>query len=137
MSALKRIRIPNWSPDWGVIRIFGELQILTRASYVMLIVVPLLAGVWPTVRMVINGHNKVINEATTQLSSVAHDLSLRAGKLSNDASAIEVIVQEDSRRIAEFTSHIQELSRIVEEELTKLRRHATLSPWLPSSLAVS
>jgi hypothetical protein len=38
---------------WGLVRSFGELQILTRASYVMLIVVPMLAGTWPAVRIVI------------------------------------------------------------------------------------
>ena len=33
-------------PEWRFVRALGELQILTRASYVMLAVVPLLAGVW-------------------------------------------------------------------------------------------
>jgi len=32
--------------DWRFVRSFGELQILTRASYAMLVVVPILAGVW-------------------------------------------------------------------------------------------
>src|SRR3954447_16009406 len=33
-------------PDWQFVRSLGELQILTRASYAMLVVVPILAGVW-------------------------------------------------------------------------------------------
>jgi hypothetical protein len=33
-------------PEWRFARALGELQILTRASYAMLAVVPLLAGVW-------------------------------------------------------------------------------------------
>jgi hypothetical protein len=32
--------------DWRFARSLGELQILTRASYVMLLVVPILAGIW-------------------------------------------------------------------------------------------
>ena len=33
-------------PDWQFVRSLGELQILTRASYAMLVVVPILAGIW-------------------------------------------------------------------------------------------
>jgi hypothetical protein len=33
-------------PDWRFVRSVGELQVLTRVSYVMLFAVPVLAGVW-------------------------------------------------------------------------------------------
>src|SRR5262249_23927826 len=32
--------------DWRFVRSLGELQILTRVSYAMLVIVPMLAGVW-------------------------------------------------------------------------------------------
>jgi hypothetical protein len=32
--------------DWRFVRSLGELQILTRVSYAMLVIVPILAGVW-------------------------------------------------------------------------------------------
>ena len=35
--------------DWRFVRSLGELPILTRASYAMLAIVPLLAGVWTSV----------------------------------------------------------------------------------------
>ena len=33
--------------NWRLVRGIGELKILTRVSYAMLIVVPILAGTWP------------------------------------------------------------------------------------------
>jgi hypothetical protein len=39
--------------NWRLIRSLGELQILTRISYGMLIIVPLLATLWPGVRSLI------------------------------------------------------------------------------------
>lgn len=36
-------------PAWQVVRTVAELSILTRASYLMLLFVPILAGLWPAV----------------------------------------------------------------------------------------
>ena len=42
----------RWAREisWPFVHRFGKLQVLTKASYVMLVAVPLLAGVWPVVR---------------------------------------------------------------------------------------
>lgn len=53
--------------NWRLIRSLGELQILTRASYIMLILVPILAATWPAVRLVVNQHNKAVREAQAVL----------------------------------------------------------------------
>ncbi len=37
--------------NWRMVRAAGNLQILTRASYLMLVLVPALAAVWPDVRL--------------------------------------------------------------------------------------
>lgn len=46
--------------NWSVVRAFGDLAILTRASFSMLFFVPVLAALWPTVRWGINGYNEYI-----------------------------------------------------------------------------
>ena len=56
--------------DWRNVRGLGELQVLTRASYVMLILVPLLAGLWPGVRLVINRYNQAVTDARDRKSVV-------------------------------------------------------------------
>lgn len=53
--------------NWRMVRGLGELQILTRASYAMLLIVPILAGTWPAVRLVVNHHNRAVKDATILL----------------------------------------------------------------------
>lgn len=55
---------------WASVRSFGELQILTRASYVMLLVVPLMAGLWPTVKVLINRYNQSLSLAREKMITV-------------------------------------------------------------------
>ncbi len=40
--------------NWTHVRAFGELHVLTRVSYLALVLVPLVAGVWPAVRRLVN-----------------------------------------------------------------------------------
>jgi hypothetical protein len=40
--------------NWRLVRSIAELQVFTRVSYAMLVVVPTLAGTWPAVRSVVN-----------------------------------------------------------------------------------
>ncbi|WP_195819726.1 hypothetical protein [Roseobacter sp. MH60115] len=55
---------------WESVRSFGELQILTRASYIMLLVVPLMAGLWPTVRVLVNRYNQSLSLAREKMIAV-------------------------------------------------------------------
>lgn len=60
-------------PTWSFVRAFGELTILTRASYLMLAVVPLLAAVWPSVRALINRYNTSLIEQRARIeASIEH-----------------------------------------------------------------
>ena len=61
---------------WALIRNVGNLQVLTRASYLMLIVVPILAALWPGVRLVINQYNQTLISVSSHLES-ASSMSLR------------------------------------------------------------
>ncbi|MCZ6835475.1 MAG: pentapeptide repeat-containing protein [Planctomycetota bacterium] len=61
--------------DWAKVRSISELQILTRVSYLALIIVPLLAGTWPAVRVMVNKYNRSVSEAATQFESAAEQLN--------------------------------------------------------------
>lgn len=85
---------------WSIIRSLGELQVLTRASYIMLIVVPLLAGLWPGVTVVVNRYNDSVQTATQKLE-IASD------KLDIYVSSNPVAIQE-APALKEITSSLRE-----------------------------
>ncbi|MCC6969280.1 MAG: pentapeptide repeat-containing protein, partial [Phycisphaerales bacterium] len=47
------------SLDWGLVRGVGELAILTRASMLALVLVPILAGLWPALRSAVQRYSDV------------------------------------------------------------------------------
>lgn len=60
--------------DWQVVRGVGELQVLTRVSYLMLVLVPILAALWPGVRLAVDRYNNAASKATEQATELAEDL---------------------------------------------------------------
>ncbi|MBD0273900.1 MAG: hypothetical protein ICV73_18475, partial [Acetobacteraceae bacterium] len=66
---------------WEKVRGMGELQILTRASYAMLVIVPLLVGLWPSVRLIINNHNRLLEQSTQELAQAGDKLSAQVAAL--------------------------------------------------------
>jgi len=60
--------------DWGIVRSLGNLQILTRASYLTLILVPLLAGMWPGVRIAVNRLNQSVERAAEDVRDATEQL---------------------------------------------------------------
>ncbi|MCA9470261.1 MAG: hypothetical protein KC643_33095 [Nitrospira sp.] len=78
---------------WALIRNVGNLQVLTRASYLMLIVVPILAALWPGVRLVINQYNQTLISVSSHLESASRGLEYESKKIE------EILKQSD---IGEF-----------------------------------
>jgi hypothetical protein len=130
---------------WQLVRGVGELQILTRASYLMLGVVPILVGVWPSVRLVVNNHNRLLERATQELAATGEQLSRRADAVANTlqrlTSPLDSVSGQEVRIVNEavssFAAQVSTLSAEIEDEVEKLRREGTLSPWLPKSLALA
>lgn len=46
---------------WWLVRSIAELHVLTKATYTILILVPILAGIWSTAIYTVNGYNQQIN----------------------------------------------------------------------------
>lgn len=87
---------------WRRIRTFGELQILTRASYVMLVLVPVLAAVWPAIRVAINRYNEAVTESRVALESAADRIEFATSGAVGDPripSRITAIVDDLNTRI--------------------------------------
>lgn len=74
--------------NWRLVRSLGELQVLTRTSFIALLLVPLLAGLWPAVRLLVNQHNRAVEEAAVLLEQSADSLErvLNASMLSTNSS---------------------------------------------------
>ncbi len=75
-NVIKRMARNSWDTivyvtNWRIVRAIGELQILTRASYVLLVAVPLLAATWPTVLAVVHGERAAIEQANVTLQNTA------------------------------------------------------------------
>jgi len=84
---------------WTKVRALGELQVLTKASYVVLIIVPILGGMWPAVRTVINRYNLFVEDAAMTIGNSTERLEFVAQMLAtttledDSASAIQAITQ--------------------------------------------
>lgn len=60
--------------NWRLVRTMGELQILTRASYILIVAVPLLAALWPAVKLAVNSERRAIDHASQVLHGTSAEL---------------------------------------------------------------
>ncbi|MBT3193251.1 MAG: hypothetical protein HN341_11915 [Verrucomicrobia bacterium] len=67
--------------NWGVVKALGQLTVLTRASYMMLIIVPIMAGIWPGVRTVLNRYNQAVTDTTMLMDTATQRLDISAERL--------------------------------------------------------
>jgi hypothetical protein len=118
---------------WQVARSVGEIQFLTRASYVALFLVPILAGVWQSVRVHVNSHNEQIALVTTDLAKKATALDNLAAELIQKTGA----VPGAQEAIASFSGQVRSLSDEARKSLAELKRAGSLSPWLPQTFVLA
>lgn len=69
--------------NWRLVRGVAELQILTKATYFMLIFVPILAGTWPAVRLYVNNHNDAVISSTAILETYISKFDKSKSNLEN------------------------------------------------------
>ena len=105
---------------WSMVRILGELQVLTKASYVMLILIPLLAGTWPAVTIVVNRYNDSIQTATEKLDIASEKINL--------------LSENDNIKV--LNPSIQEITESLKSEIEALekgiRKTSIEDPTLPN-----
>lgn len=78
---------------WIKVRAFGELQILTKASYFILILVPILASIWPGVQYGLSNYNLSISNATTEMNNAADRIEFAV--LSNSKSGLNTKIADE------------------------------------------
>lgn len=131
---------------WTLVRTFGELQILTKASYALLVIVPVLAGTWTAVRAYVVRQDHAISGAETTFDTAATNLahqtailrSLLADRQSNPPSELQSQVRNTLDDIAAKASAIR--SQVVDlnafiRNAADEARNAIASARLPTSLA--
>jgi hypothetical protein len=143
--AAEVIRSVSNALNWRLIRGFGQLQILTRASYAMLIIVPVLAATWPAVRLVVNQHNKAVREAADLLRTSRGDLERvvdearkeaeRLASVGTSASGVASGNAEDF--IGGVKTAASRIGVAAERYTTDYAEHTIPTPRLPWSLAAA
>lgn len=125
--------------DWARVRSISELQILTRVSYLALIIVPLLAGTWPAVRVMINRYNNAITEASAQFEEASQSLDAVTSRLA--PSAPEAASEsEDDTSATDVSQVVKKLKRIdaqAEEWIDKYGPKTIQRTDLPDVFAIS
>lgn len=101
--------------NWDKLRAFGQYEILSRASLSLLILIPILAGLWPAVRLAINRYNYAASTATKLLQSASEKLVIESKKIqdnlkkkSNDKVANEVAAPNSARNITGLAKGLED-----------------------------
>ena len=96
--------------SWEKIRSLGELQILTKASYIALILVPIMAGLWPSVRVAINHYNKAAKEASYILEVAQTNLNTEIENIRMVSSEIKELSAPLSKNISDFATNFETIT---------------------------
>src|SRR5260221_41698 len=123
--------------DWRLVRAYGALTVLTRASYLMLVVVPILAGTWPGVHM-------IVDKASNALVHIADNVTKNAQRLLNQSKEQESLRKNPSNKNAgpEATSskaidegkELDDVSRLTSKLVNDAERMSNNLNHLTSSL---
>jgi hypothetical protein len=115
--------------NWRTVRAFGAVQLLTKASYAMLVFVPLLAGLWPLANFVIveskrelMDHANKLDKSAAQLKSVTNELGNR-----QENASLPIPYKIDMKLVADLDNAAQRANNVAED-----LRHA--AGMLPDSL---
>ena len=95
---------------WLKVRALAESKILTRASYSMLVLVPILAALWPSVRAGVNEYGRSAVLSSEKLAVAASALRVEATRLSEVVASIP----ENEPRSAEVSGVVVELVQLLD-----------------------
>jgi hypothetical protein len=120
--------------DWRRVRTIGELQILTRASYLMLVVVPILAALWPGVRYSLGQYNRWAVETRTMLEHASLTLKLETEKVEHLLAALPTRSNEveDTSITSKTEELLNQLQNKADEAVMHFSPKEVANPWLPT-----
>ncbi len=97
--------------SWLGVRSMGNLQLLTKASYVSLLVVPLIAGIWPFIRNMLNRYNETVEEAATNTLTAATVLSGKLEELKSLGEGQNFVNPLLSNEIEKISIYLEEIAQ--------------------------
>ena len=86
-------------PTWALIRFIGELKILSRISYAALVLVPILAVIWPNARILLNQYNKRLNNTVSIIENMSTNII-------NESKKFQFLIEQNNKKEA-YTSPIK------------------------------
>ena len=106
---------------WTKIRSLGELQVLTKASYILLITIPLLAALWPGVKVVVNQYNSSINKTVSILEHSATRLEFESNRIENSLlnRSIPVNTNNISKDVKNIINNLEAQINEVKNDIAK------------------
>lgn len=123
--------------NWKLVRGIGGLTVLTKASYFTLILVPILAAIWPAIRRFLNGYNSTVEQTVLILENTTY--TLEEGNARIDAMLSDQTAANDSLAIIsqEIISGLQSRIPKLIEESTQMSIENTNLPsiWVWAFLA--
>lgn len=105
--------------NWSDVRSFGALHLLTRASYVALIIIPILAALWPAVRGGFNSYNQAVTQSKQALEYAA-------GKIEEQVVMAKESIPLISNSLKELNDNLKD---IIDNYSLKVIENKKL-PWL-------
>jgi hypothetical protein len=119
--------------NWRIVRAIGELQILTRASYLLLVVVPLLAAFWPNVLTVVQGERQVISAGDRALQVASEEVDKAMAR----ARVLAAPVESLSTQLDRLDTAVGQLQQASSSYLDRLTEKVSEDPRLPWTLAAA
>lgn len=132
------------SLNWRFVRGIGELQILTRASYLLIVTVPVLAACWPQVARVVGTERAAIEALDTTLRKTGLEVDAVVSDARDLANApagpmvdshLKDVREEATREIDGAGTAAKRLEQAASSKLQEMQAAVAAEPKLPWSLA--
>jgi len=101
-------RLDRWF-DWNRVRSVGELHVLTKATYTALLVVPIVAGTWRTVRVFLDGVHQSVREVKQEFDASAQELQATIERIDQEAPSEALEVDQLRALIEQLEAEIERL----------------------------
>ncbi len=116
---------------WTKIRGLGELQVLTKVSYLLLIMIPLLAALWPGVKIVINQYNNSLHSSISVLENSATRLELESKRIENNLLNKNIPINKISNNAQDIISQVEVQIEEIKKNIVEasIKRNTLPSTW--------
>jgi hypothetical protein len=126
--------------NWQLVQWLGEIQLLTKVSYAMIVLVPLLASIWPIVHLAVNKHNErmakgnlLLREAKEEFMKISDEIKSKA-TINRDDQLYE---NKETEETVFFKRSVLDIQKQISEFESQLASRPLRYPNLPWTLAAS